>query len=126
MDIKPQSLKKLADAFEGLSGVNYEDGIRRVSGNADLYTELLHLFFNDDGMAKLIYALENNDKEGARQEAHSLKGTAANLGLTSLSKLAATLYSALRDSDTIPAQAMELTQNLNAEYRFTQTIVDRL
>ncbi len=126
MDIKQQPLKKLADAFEGLTGVDYKDGIRRIAGNADLYTELLQLFFNDDGMTRLLSALESGDKEGAHREAHSLKGTAANLGLSSLSKLAATLDSALKDADTTPAQAIKLTQKLEAEYRFTQTIVDRL
>ncbi len=77
-------------------GVDYEAAVARLAGNEALYCELLKMFFEEDLLGRLNGALKAADMHAAVLNAHSLKGTAANLGLNGLSSAAAKVEQALR------------------------------
>lgn len=79
--------------------VDREAAIARLAGNKALYDELLQMFF-DEGLAlRLNDILRARGAQDAAFCAHSLKGTAANLGLNGLSAAAAEAEYALRALD---------------------------
>lgn len=99
--------------------LNWQDGVSRVVNNRGLYAKLLGRFV--DGYAdlpdKVVAALNNNDREQARMHAHTLKGTAANLGAELLAEKAHILEEAVKDTQPIEA-AMQ-----NVRDALAQTIV---
>ncbi|MCE5235133.1 MAG: Hpt domain-containing protein [Clostridiaceae bacterium] len=79
--------------------VDREAAVARLAGNEALYDELLQMFF-DEGLAlRLNDILRARGAQDAAFCAHSLKGTAANLGLNGLSAAAAEVEHALRALD---------------------------
>ncbi len=89
-----------------IPGVDYETAIKRMSDNAAFYAELLRLFFKDDPSKKLAAVMERGDYINAAYEAHSIKGTAANIGLTEISLIASKIHLCLKKGDTKQAKAM--------------------
>jgi HPt (histidine-containing phosphotransfer) domain-containing protein len=77
-------------------GVDYDVAVTRLTGNETLYCELVKMFFEEDFLGRLRDALEASDERAAVLYAHSLKGTAANLGLNGLSSGAAKVEYELR------------------------------
>ena len=77
-------------------GVDYDAAVTRLTGNETLYCELVKMFFEEDFLGRLRDALEASDERAAILYAHSLKGTAANLGINRLSSAAAKVEYALR------------------------------
>ncbi len=88
-------------ALPELPGVNTGDAIRRVGGNVRLYRELLGKFVRDSAGAHgdIVEALERGDRELARRLAHTVKGTAGNIGASGLYDTAGTLESAIANED---------------------------
>ncbi len=84
-----------ASLLPDLPGINTQSVLSRLNGNRELLRNLLHKFSTDRaGMVEEIAAaLENEDRERARQLAHALKGIAGNIG-------ADTLHAALIDLET--------------------------
>jgi two-component system sensor histidine kinase/response regulator len=80
--------------IEGLDAVV---GLRRVGGNRDVYLRLLRRFAEGQGGAahRVREALAAGERASAEREAHTVKGVAANLGLTTLSDHAAALERAV-------------------------------
>lgn len=70
-------------------------------GEPDLLEELVVLFLRDtpERLAAIGDALAAGDLDGAARSAHSLKGSAANLGAGRLQDLAAIAESRARDGD---------------------------
>lgn len=91
--------------LKSLPDIDYENAVKRMSDNAVVYAELLRLFFKDDPLARLIDAVDQKDFDGAAFQAHSLKGTAANLGLCGVSRLAALISISLKKGDAVQASA---------------------
>ncbi len=79
-----------------VEGVDYDAAVTRLTGNETLYCELVKMFFEEDFLGRLRGALQASDDCAAVLYAHSLKGTAANLGLNGLSSAAAKVEYALR------------------------------
>lgn len=78
--------------------------ILRLNGNEALYNELLEMFFKDDAVECLHGYLASGDVKSALLTAHGMKGSAANLGLETLSDLAGNVERSLRDNDVAAAQ----------------------
>ena len=96
--------KEIADLDAPLtviSGVDVKDGLRRVAGNARLYRALLKQFADRqfEEAAEIQRALERRDYETAERLAHTVKGSAGNLGARVLSELADGLERAIRSHD---------------------------
>ena len=67
------------------AGIDYEDGLRRMSGNEALYRKFLKKFLQDGSMIRLKDCLSEGDMEGVYEAAHTLKGTSGTLGMYELS-----------------------------------------
>ena len=87
-------LTRLADT----PGLDLARGLAALLGKAERYLELLRQFVQTHGAdgARLGAAVAAADYAGARGLAHTLKGTAATLGLDQLSASAARLENVLR------------------------------
>lgn len=99
-------MTKLEGLLKDMPGVDYEGAVKRMSDNAAFYAKLLRLFFADNPLDRLVAALESEDMVKAIYEAHSMKGTAANLGLIRISQTAAQIMVHLKCNETIQAKAM--------------------
>lgn len=77
-------------------GIDYDDGLKRFVGNKDLYEKFLLSFKDDTSYSDLIKALKKENASDAFQAAHTLKGLAGNLSMTSLYQAVSTLVEELR------------------------------
>jgi HPt (histidine-containing phosphotransfer) domain-containing protein len=84
-----------------LPGIDVASALARVAGNAALYVKLLRLMAAGapSSKEKLAAALASGDAEAVRQEAHSIKGAAANLSITEVTETSARLELAARSGD---------------------------
>ncbi|WP_263078775.1 response regulator [Endozoicomonas sp. Mp262] len=91
-----------------LPGVNQVDGLGRVRNKSELYNRLLVSFYHDhqDDVNKLQKALAEGSWQSARFIAHTIKGTAGNLGADRLYEAAARVENAVRTHFTLPDEAM--------------------
>jgi two-component system sensor histidine kinase/response regulator len=82
-----------------LTGVDLAGGLRRVLGKEALYRELLRRFLttHQGWNADVRAALQREDWDTAERAAHTLRGTAGNLGAQDISQAAATLEDLLRE-----------------------------
>lgn len=65
-------------------GGDYAVTMDRFLNNETIYLRFLDMLFEDKNLALLGSALEQGDLEGAFAAAHTLKGVAANMGLSPL------------------------------------------
>lgn len=65
-------------------GMDYKGTLERFMGNEGLYLRVLGKLEKDDNAQKLQEAIDAGDLDAAFNAAHTLKGVAANLGLTPL------------------------------------------
>lgn len=79
-----------------LLGGNYEDALSRLM-NERLVQKFLIRFIDDPTMDSLLLAVETHDIEKSFVSAHTLKGVAANLALSSLHMRASELTEQLRN-----------------------------
>ena len=90
--------KAEADFARRMPGVDLQEGLGRVNGNARLYQKLLKDFVQNytsdtDGIKQAIAA---HNMEQAGRLAHTLKGVAGNLSANEISRIAELLETALR------------------------------
>ena len=74
--------------IEGLKeyGADVEQGLARCMNKEDFYLKLVEKAVKDPAFESLRTAVEADDKEGAFEAAHRLKGALGNLALTPLSE----------------------------------------
>lgn len=89
------------DEFFNKVGGDFEDVLKRLL-NEDMIKKFVHRFPSDPSFKALEKAFFENDTEAAFLAAHTLKGTAANLGLENLSKEASFLTEILRGAQSLP------------------------
>jgi len=113
--VTPQAAALQADAsaappFPALPGIDTVAGIGRTMGDAGLYRRLLLKFRQSQGDFDALFrgALAGTDPEGATRVAHTLKGTAGNIGARGVQAAAA----ALEDACARGAMAEELEAGL--------------
>ena len=84
--------------IEGLPGIDYATGLRRMAGNKTLYSRLLRDFHRDyaTSIDGIRVALQEDRLMDAERQVHTLKGVAGNLGAMELHRTAQELDSALR------------------------------
>jgi CheY-like chemotaxis protein/HPt (histidine-containing phosphotransfer) domain-containing protein len=92
-----------------LPGLNVGDGVRRTSGNVDLYRRLLGEMRNDldEQLPRLGAAVGRSDTREALEILHSLKGCAATLGARRVSDQAAALEIRLRRGEGVVLSELE-------------------
>ncbi|QPK64854.1 PAS domain S-box protein [Methylomonas sp. LL1] len=82
----------------GIPGLNAELGLKLLSGRRETYLRLLRRLATDhvEDMTQLRAAIVAGKKDQARRIAHTLKGSAGNLGATEVQRLAGELDAAFK------------------------------
>lgn len=80
-------------------GVNIEEVMERFVNDEDLYYTCLLSFMEDTSFKTLSEAIENGDFTCAFEQAHTLKGVSANLGLTGILKAISSIVESLRNNE---------------------------
>jgi HPt (histidine-containing phosphotransfer) domain-containing protein len=78
------------------AGINYDEGVARFVGNAEMYERFLMEFLSDPTFALLDTAMGEKNISAAFQASHSLKGLSGNLSLERLYQKLVALTDALR------------------------------
>ncbi len=85
--------------LEALEGLDVPAGLRVCNGKIELYLALLEMFIESPLIPELCNALAKQDFSSALRAAHTLKGSAATLGASSLQRAAVEVEEALRAGD---------------------------
>ena len=82
-----------------IPGLDIGKGLKVLNGRLDIYLRLLRQFGADhaDDLARLRERISAGDWDEAGRQAHTLKGSSANLGATGVQGLAAKLEAAIKD-----------------------------
>jgi HPt (histidine-containing phosphotransfer) domain-containing protein len=99
-----------------------------LDGDPELLTELIDLFLGDAPMlmASLSAAVERQDIESLTQTAHSLKGSASNLGARGMAALCANLERRGRSGSLVGAETACRTLRKEFEVVRDALVVERL
>jgi len=84
--------------------VNFQEGVKRLMNNANLYIKLLGKFKNDINLSEIEEAIAAGDLEKAQAVAHTVKGIAANLSLTELFNASLKLETQIKAGNPDPEQ----------------------
>lgn len=90
---KKMDIQKLSEE----TGCNLQAALGRLNGMEALYGRLLKKFIDDPTFQELKEAVKAEDLKAIETKAHTLKGTAANLGLDSLSEKSHEIVCAVRE-----------------------------
>jgi HPt (histidine-containing phosphotransfer) domain-containing protein len=99
-----------------ISGIDTATALKRTGGNLKRYESLLHRFADSQAtvVSDIRAALIANDTPTAQRLAHSLKGAAANLGVSALAEMAAKFESAIDSNQGIHLALDALSHSLNS------------
>lgn len=107
--------------LQAIAGLDAESGLRNLQNKLPFYLrQLQHFVERHAAEAKNIeLALDSNDRDAAQRAAHSLKGSAATLGVTHVRQTAADIEALLKQQpdDALPRVAAlipTLAQQLDA------------
>lgn len=117
-------MRQFNNIFEAYGG-DYETTMARFLGSEAMYLKLLNMLFRDDSREKLGAALEAGDLAGAFEAAHTLKGVAANLGLTPLCSAVSAIVEPLRAGDDT-ADYPALFEAIRGEFQRAEVLRDEL
>ncbi|KPA19749.1 multi-sensor signal transduction multi-kinase [Candidatus Magnetomorum sp. HK-1] len=116
--------KKQSDLPDVLPGIFVREALNRVSGNKKILFELLDTFTDryyniEEKITQFLWA----QKDKAIDEAHSLKGAAANLSMLDVSKLAAEIETTIENKSE---QSHELLKSLEEKINIVLKSIDKL
>ncbi len=103
---------------DSLPGINIEETLSNLNIDQTTFKRILQGFYrnNRDTIDKMKTALADEDWDELRQMAHSLKGSAANIGAESLQKTAKALEIASAD-ETLRPPAPQVIDNLETSMK---------
>ena len=78
------------------AGIDYDQGVHRFAGRAQIFEKYLLIFFDGNMMDTLRGQLQTGSYELAFHTAHDLKGATGNLSLTALYKTICQMVEILR------------------------------
>jgi PAS domain S-box-containing protein len=106
-DVTTAPTSPAAPTLPTIEGLDLNQAMRRMGGNAALIRKLLGRFVQTQNEAaqRIHDALSTGDLNTATREAHTLKGLAGNIGAGTIAELAQSLESDLRQESL--AQALE-------------------
>lgn len=108
----------------GILPLDYDGAVARFGGNEALYGRFLNKFLQDGTYNALKRAVDCEDYGQVEQQAHTLKGVAANLGLRQLSEDSDHLVQAVRQKAW--DQILPLYAKLQEEYQITTRALNQL
>jgi CheY-like chemotaxis protein/HPt (histidine-containing phosphotransfer) domain-containing protein len=99
--VPPQSAGSGETVLPEIDGIDVEGALKRVAGNKRLLRSLLEQFAckQQDAAVQISAALQAGDRTVATRIAHTVKGVAANLGITAVQLKAEAVERAIRDAD---------------------------
>ncbi|MBF0195053.1 MAG: response regulator [Magnetococcales bacterium] len=105
------------EVFE-ISGINFNQGVKRLGGNQKAYLGVLEKFVKNQGEAgkKIRNALDKKDTIIAIRLAHTIKGVSGSIAAQELHKISTKLEKAIEkgeDKTTIDNLLSEVTSQLN-------------
>lgn len=108
-------------------GIDYNDALRRMAGNAELYKKLTKHYAADENYIGFVEAMAQNDLDAAYAHVHTLKGVAGNLSFNTLYDLASQACVALRSDAPEEARALidalgEADKNARAGLEYWESI----
>ncbi len=94
--------------------LNWQDGVARVVNNRGLYTKLLIRFSDSlvNAPEKIAQAVADGNMDDAQMQAHTIKGTAANLGVEALAEAGRVLEEAIKEKSGVEPAIEELKKVL--------------
>ncbi len=111
---------------ESISGIDTDEGLRRLGGNRKLYRTLLENFSNGNAATpgRIKEALDGSHMDIALFHAHTLKGVAGNLSLKDIQKSAAELEAMIPEGQPNMCQPVlaELERALQAFTRMMDAL----
>ena len=96
-------------------GVNLNSALNRFMNNEQVYERILSKFPMDENFILMEKSLAENNISQAFQHAHTLKGLAGTLDLTTLSNILIPMTEQLRNGETESIQ--DLFNHLKIEYK---------
>ncbi|WP_198678750.1 response regulator [Pseudidiomarina insulisalsae] len=81
--------------------IDFQSALTRLNHNVELYVNLVQRLYDsyDEAPLRVVDFLTKGQHEEARRYFHTLKGSAANLGLSGVEKLAAQLEQAMKNAE---------------------------
>ncbi len=77
-------------------GADTETGLARCMNNEDIYLRLVSMGLEDTNFDRLAAAVKADDRQGAFEAVHAIKGVMGNLSLTPLYDVASEMTELLR------------------------------
>lgn len=112
------------ELFQGIPGLDVEDGLQHCGGREALYEKLLGKFVTEyaDSAIQIDRLLARDAQEDAQRLAHTMKGVAGNLGATQLFVVSDSLCCSIKEAAPDSMEKLEefrsvlvpLIQALNA------------
>lgn len=87
-------------------GVNVDEGVRRLGGNAAIYKKMLGTFLKMMGNYTVSPDFDSENYEDVIETAHAIKGAAGNLSVTPIYEAYGEIVNLLRNKQ--PEQAREI------------------
>ncbi len=97
-------------------GINYDKGLERFMGNEALYDKFLGKFLYDSSYEEFELGVNGGDLAMAEKAVHTLKGTAGNLSMESLYRIADTTVKAIRSKKSTE-EIQELADQVHDTYQ---------
>lgn len=102
-------------------GVDVDAALERMVGNEDLYAKLLEMFLDDESFDNLKASFADGNIEDAFNAAHSIKGTAGNLGLDNITGPVIPMVEILRAGNS--EGVAELIDETAAKYSELKSVI---
>ena len=114
---KLQKEKKNQIDFSLLSGIDVNDGLKRVADNEKLYYKILIQFkdSNSNFIDEFYNLIESNKIEDAVRMGHTLKGVAGNIGAKNLQDAAKSLEEDVKSNKPTTANLKKVTNSVKKE-----------
>lgn len=96
-------------------GCDMDGAMERFLDDQEFYEECFNKFIEDGELEKLGETIESGDLEKSFAQAHSLKGTLGNLGLTPLYEMMVDIVEPMRQGDM--TEAPQRYQQLMKEWK---------
>lgn len=93
--------------------INVEEGLGRIMNDRKLYFKLLDSFDGKKYLVDLVENIEAGDLKSAAVSAHTIKGIAANLGLTALWELSKEVEAQAKQGNNLSGYVYDITKVMN-------------
>lgn len=111
-----------ADALRK-GGIDYDAGLKRFMGKAELYEMVLAAFVRADIAGRAKAAYDANDRDALLKAVHEAKGSSGNAGLISLYAEADSLVQLLRSKEYSDDELADAYKRFEETYLSIQAVI---